>query len=62
MAGEIAAPTCHLRRSQLQMNIWVESAVKAATERCEVFFLFLFLTTAQTKLCSSELCLKGFDA
>lgn len=33
MAGEIAAPTCCLWRSQLQMNIWVESAVKATKER-----------------------------
>lgn len=33
MAGEIAAPTWRLWRSQLQMNIWVESAVKATKER-----------------------------
>lgn len=33
MTGEIAATICRLWRSQLQMNIWVESAVKATKER-----------------------------
>lgn len=42
MAGEIAAPTCRLWRSQLQMNIWVESAVKATKEREKDVKLFSF--------------------
>lgn len=43
MAGEIAVPTCRLWRSQLQMHIWVECAVKESVcERDIGAFPFFF--------------------